>query len=303
MKIRFFSALITAVLLLSPHAYAQINGELRDKLPPKISGRIRERETAEAGEATQTSSEPQFNWYCRHLTNGEIPPCPSEMSFISEYGGVYLGNTDEKVIYLTFDAGYENGNIEKILNTMKEKEVTGAFFVLKNIAKQNGALLRRMSDEGHLICNHTATHKNMAHVTDDSEFKAELDALNEACEALGVKCASFYRPPEGSFSKKNLETTSRLGYTTVFWSFAYADWDNNSQPSPELAKKKLLDGTHNGMILLLHPTSATNADILGELIDTWRAMGYRFGTLDELVTNNKAAQTESDKNAQTEKMR
>lgn len=303
MKIRFFSAMLAASLLSAPHVCAKLGDEIADRLPPKISDRIRERGTVGTEEVSETSAEARYNWYCRHLSNGEIPPCPAEMSFISEHGGIYLGDTDEKVIYLTFDAGYENGNIEKILNTMKEKEVTGAFFVLENIAKQNAELLRRMADEGHLICNHTARHKNMANVTDASEFKAELDALNEACDAVGVKCAPFYRPPEGSFSKRNLEVARELGYTTVFWSFAYADWDNALQPSPEAAKKKLIDGTHNGMILLLHPTSATNAAILGELIDSWKGMGYRFGSLSELVSGDEGAQTELYGDARTEKMR
>lgn len=277
------AAAIAVMAAFSAHAAytgtAETADEFHKRLPPKISHKIKDHmpETAETGAAGSA-----FNWYCRHLKNGVIPPCPPEMSFIKECGGVYRGDPEEKVIYLTFDAGYENGNIAKILDTMKEKEVTGAFFVLENIAKQNADLLRRMSNEGHLICNHTAKHKDMSRVTDPEEFKAELDRLNELCHEAGAECAPFYRPPEGRFSRANLETAKELGYTTVFWSFAYADWDNNAQPSPESAKAKLLDGTHNGMILLLHPTSATNAEILGDLIDAWREAGYRFGSLTEL---------------------
>jgi len=282
-------AFIAASILFSSSAFASNEetttaDDLKSKLPSKVRDKIIEHTTESCTDPLEdVSAEAAFNWYCKHLKNGEIPPCPSEMNFISECAGVYLGDPKEKVIYLTFDAGYENGNIEKILNVMKEKEVTGAFFVLENIVQKNADLIRRMSDEGHLICNHTAKHKDMTSVTDKSKFKAELDTLNEACASIGVECAPFYRPPEGRFSRKNLEIVKDLGYTTVFWSFAYADWDNNSQPSPEKAKQKILDGTHNGMVLLLHPTSATNAAILGDLIDMWKSEGYRFGSIAELA--------------------
>lgn len=250
-----------------------------DKLPPSITDRIIPR----GREAESTAAAGSYNWYCCHTSGGAIPPCPTEMSFITDVGGVYIGNTEEKVIYLTFDAGYENGNIEKTLDTLKDEGVGGAFFVLKNLAKQNPELIRRMSNEGHLICNHTAHHRDMTAFHDIDAIRAELDELNSACaDSANVECAPFYRPPEGKFSRENLEMISSLGYTTVFWSFAYADWDNNAQPSPESAKKKILDGTHNGMILLLHPTSSTNAEILGDLIRTWKADGYRFGSLTEL---------------------
>lgn len=257
---------------------------LVDRIPSRVSDRIIIRESA-TDEAITTSGTGTFNWYCRHMTDGKIPPCPPEMSFISEVGGVYIGNPDEKVIYLTFDAGYENGNVAKILDTLKAEEVPGAFFVLKNLAKQNPELLRRMSNEGHTICNHTSRHRDMTAFHDKEQIRAELDELNSACaEYAGVECAPFYRPPEGKFSRENLEMIRDLGYTTVFWSFAYADWDNTAQPSPETAKKKILDGTHNGMVLLLHPTSSTNAEILGDLIQTWKKDGYRFGTLSELCS-------------------
>ena len=280
---RYILGFLSAAVVFVFSSFAQnetateTTDDLMSRIPPKISDRIIDKRIPSVETAVNTA----YNWYCKHTKNGEIPPCPPEMSFISEHGGVFLGNTDEKVIYLTFDAGYENGNIESILNTMKEKGVTGAFFVLDNIVKNNSDLIRRMSDEGHLICNHTAKHKDMTGITDISSFKAELDLLNTACADIGVECAPFYRPPEGRFSESNLGFAKELGYTTVFWSFAYADWDNNSQPSPEAAKEKILSGTHNGMILLLHPTSSTNAKILGDLIDNWKAEGYRFGTLDE----------------------
>ncbi|MBE6708742.1 MAG: delta-lactam-biosynthetic de-N-acetylase [Ruminococcaceae bacterium] len=284
-KLKKYILSLTAVsLIVSFSAYAKegTTADLTDRLPPKVSDKIIDRRS-HSSETEDAFGPHAYSWYCKHLKNGAIPPCPPEMDFISEVGGVYLGDPDEKVIYLTFDAGYENGNVKKILDVMKEKDVTGAFFVLENLVKQNKDLIMQMSKDGHLICNHTAKHKDMSTVTDKASFKAELDSLNELCRNDGVECAPFYRPPEGRFTKNNLEWAKELGYTTVFWSFAYADWDNGAQPSAEKAKQKLLDGTHNGMILLLHPTSSTNAEILGDLIDKWKADGYRFGSLTELT--------------------
>ncbi len=226
-----------------------------------------------------------YNWYCKHMKNGEIPPLDPQMKFIENYSGYYLdkGTENKKVIYLTFDAGYENGNVKKILDTMKEKDVRGAFFILDNLVKTNPELVRQMASDGHLVCNHTASHKDMTTVTSKEEFTAELDKLkNTLKETAGIDVAPYYRPPEGKFSEQNLMWAKEAGYSTVFWSFAYVDWDNNNQMNEEDAIKKVLEGTHNGEVILLHPNSATNAKIIGRLIDSWREEGYTFGTLDEL---------------------
>ncbi len=230
----------------------------------------------------------EINWYFKKNNEHKQPALDKNLEFINNYSCYYVdknhGDTsDDKVIYLTFDAGYENGNVEKILDILKEKNVEGAFFVLGHLIKNNTDLVNRMVNEGHMVCNHTMSHKNMAKVYDRAAFEEELNALEELfTEKTGKEMPKFYRPPEGSFSEENLKILEELGYKTILWSFAYADWDNNKQLSPSIAKEKLLSGTHNGEILLLHPTSATNAEILGELIDEWREMGYRFGSLDEL---------------------
>jgi len=183
---------------------------------------------------------------------------------------------------LTFDAGYENGNIEKILDSLASHNAKGAFFVLGNLIEKNGDLVKRMVDEGHLVCNHTFSHKNMTN-SSQNEYRKELERLEEAYRKLtGKEISKFYRPPEGKFNLNTLKYAKELGYKTVFWSFAYADWDNNKQPSKESAMKKILSNTHNGGIILLHPTSSTNADIMDDLLTTWENLGYRFGTLDEI---------------------
>ena len=232
-----------------------------------------------------------YNWYCKKTCDNSQPPLDSLLSFIEKdcLEAYYIDKShsdfedEDKVIYLTFDAGYENGNVEKILDILKKEEVPGVFFVLENIVKRNTDLVKRMNDEGHLVCNHTATHPDMTKKTGEAEFMAELHRLEDVCNDAGITLAPYYRPPEGRFSEDNLKIAANNGYKTVFWSFAYADWDNNAQSSPETAIKKVIDGTHNGEVILLHPTSATNAEILDDLIKEWKSMGFRFGTLDELT--------------------
>ncbi len=228
-----------------------------------------------------------FNWYCKNNDEGRPPELPSEFSFMKENGGYYLDEKaadDHKVIYLTFDAGYENGNVEKILDVLKKHNAPGAFFILGNLITRNTDLVKRMVDEGHLVCNHTNRHHDMSKVKDAEAFKKELEALNdEMKEYCGVELAPFYRPPEGRFSEANLSWAKEMGYKTVFWSYAYADWDNNKQMSEEKALNKLLTHTHNGEVLLLHPTSSTNAAILDEYLTRLEAEGYSFGTLYELT--------------------
>ncbi len=228
------------------------------------------------------------SWSVQRQKDHKQPVLPNEFGFIGDCGAYYLDKNvseKDKVIYLTFDAGYENGNIEKILDTMKKHNVKGAFFVLENLIKRNTDLVKRMADDGHIVCNHTARHKDMTKITDIKEFESELKTLEGIYkEYTGLDMAKYYRPPEGKFSKQNLEFAQRLGYKTIFWSFAYADWDNNKQPDRDYAIKKVTENTHNGMVVLLHPTSATNADVLDELIIYWKQEDYRFGTLDELVS-------------------
>ncbi len=235
-----------------------------------------------------SASAEEIGWYFKKNDEHKQPLTDKALSFIEKYPCYYVDKKHgddcaEKVIYLTFDAGYENGNIAKILDVLKEKGVQGTFFVLRHLIENETALVQRMLCEGHMVANHTMSHKNMARVTDRTEFEKELHGLEQIFkEKTGHTMPKIYRPPEGRFSEENLRLLKELGYKTVFWSFAYADWDNEKQMSPEAAKQKILAGTHNGEILLLHPTSATNAAILGDLIDAWREMGYRFATPNDL---------------------
>ena len=232
----------------------------------------------------------EYSWYCTHKKMHVQPKCDPSMSFIEKYNGFYIDKLHgddcaDKVVYLTFDAGYENGNVEKILNVLKEEDVSGAFFVLGNIIEKNPELIKRMFDEGHLVCNHTFSHDPMLRKSKD-EINQELTRLEKCCKELtGNEMSKYYRPPEGKFTEDGMRSLQELGYKTVFWSFAYADWDNDHQPSDESAKTKILENVHNGEVMLLHPTSSTNARILSDVIKSLKADGYRFGTLDELCNN------------------
>lgn len=227
-----------------------------------------------------------YSWSIKRNGNKQ-PHFSAVQREVEKLGGYYLDKNhgdgaSEKVLYLTFDAGYENGNIEKILNVLKKKNVTAAFFVLDNLILKNTELVKRMKDDGNLVCNHTKNHKDLSKSSFD-EIKKDLTALEKIYEEkTGYTLDKYFRFPEGRYSFSALESVKNLGYKTVFWSFAYDDWDNRRQPSEEKAIKKILSNTHNGAVILLHPTSATNAAILERVIDAWQKEGYRLGTLDEL---------------------
>lgn len=229
-----------------------------------------------------------YNWYCKRNKDHKQPCLDSEISFIEQYNGYHVDkkhsdDADEKKVYLTFDAGYENGNVAKILDVLKQENVPGAFFVLGNLITSNTNLIKRMIAEGHTICNHTYSHKNMTKFTKE-QFAQELKKLEDVyTEYTGEIMPKYYRPPEGKFSLDNMKYADELGYKTIFWSFAYADWDNDKQMSPEAAKEKILSNIHNGAVILLHPTSSTNAAILGDVIRELKDQGYDFGTLDQLT--------------------
>ena len=226
-------------------------------------------------------------WYAKRNREHRQPKCEPSLEYIERYGGVYVdgrygdGNA-EKVIYLTFDAGYENGNVEKILDVMSEENVKGSFFILGHLIDSVPELVKRMAEEGHCVCNHTLTHKNLTKLTEEKIAEEITSLANKYKDTTGREMSKFFRPPEGTFNETVLKKARELGYRTVFWSFAYADWDNSSQMAEDVALKKITDNLHNGEIMLLHPTSETNVKIMKQLITLLKEQGYRFATLDEL---------------------
>ena len=235
--------------------------------------------------ATQffTGAIPTGAWGLSFPQPGLTPTAPASPDTLRQYDAVFLGNTEEKVLYLTFDAGYENGHTAAILDTLKTHNVKAAFFLVGNYLEKNADLVRRMVDEGHIVGNHTKSHPDMSAISDAAAFRTELEGVESLFQEItGKELPKYYRPPQGIYSEQNLRMAKDLGYKTVFWSLAYADWDNHNQPAEDAAIKRLLDRTHNGAVILLHSTSKTNASILDRLLTKWEEMGYRFETVDKL---------------------
>lgn len=223
------------------------------------------------------------SWGLSFRQEGAPPIGNAGADQLRQYNAAYLGDTTEKVLYLTFDAGYENGCTEKILDTLKNHNVRAAFFLVGNYIERNADLVRRMTEEGHTVGNHTMHHYDMSKLSDKAAFTKELTDLETLYrETTGKELPKYYRPPQGIYSEENLKMAQELGYKTVFWSLAYVDWKNDAQPSREEAMQKLIPRTHPGAVVLLHSTSQTNAAILDELLTKWEEMGYRFGTVEEL---------------------
>ena len=223
------------------------------------------------------------SWGLSFQQEGKSPVGAAGVDQLKKYDAVYLGDTSQKVLYLTFDAGYENGCTEKILDTLKKHDVKATFFLVGNYIEKNADLVQRMVDEGHIVANHTMHHPDMSKIQDKENFAKELQELEELFYAVtGKEMPKFYRPPQGTYSEDNLKMAKELGYKTVFWSLAYVDWNNDSQPTREQAFSKLIPRTHDGAVVLLHSTSRTNAEILDELLTRWKDMGYRFETVDKL---------------------
>lgn len=231
-----------------------------------------------AGDALETGS-----WGLSFRQEGQPPVGPASVEELKKYDAAYLGDPSKKVIYLTFDAGYENGCTAKILDTLKAHNAPGAFFLVGNYLERNPDLVRRMVAEGHTVGNHTMHHYDMSKISDKETFTKELKDLEALYkEVTGEELQKYYRPPQGIYSQSNLEMAKELGYKTVFWSLAYVDWNNDAQPTAEQAFAKLLPRVHNGAVILLHSTSQTNAQILDELLTKFEAMGYTFGRIEDL---------------------
>ncbi len=200
------------------------------------------------------------------------------------YDAYYVGSDDEKVIYLTFDCGYENGNTEPILDALKKHDVQATFFVVGHFLETAPEMVKRMVEEGHTVGNHTYHHPDMPTISDQEAFRKELDDVAALfAEITGTELSSYYRPPQGKCNVENLRMAQEMGYHTIFWSLAYVDWDQDNQPGHEEAFSRLTGRVHPGAVVLLHNTSRTNGEILDELLTKWEEMGYTFRPLSELV--------------------
>ncbi len=231
------------------------------------------------GKAAFTAAE-ITNWGLSFQEAGKAPVGNAGAEYLKQYNAMYCAPVSEKKLYITFDAGFENGNTEKILDALKKHNVKGTFFLVGNYFETQPELVKRMVEEGHTVGNHTYSHPDMSAISDEASFQNELKR-NEALyrEITGQEMPKLYRPPQGKFCESNLKMAQKLGYTTVFWSLAYVDWYENDQPTKEEAFEKLLPRVHPGAVILLHSTSKTNGEILDELLTRWEEEGYTFGDL------------------------
>lgn len=234
--------------------------------------------------ATSAVASAPENWGLGFGAEGSQPSGNVSASELAGYNAYYVGNSQDKVIYLTFDAGYENGNTEPILDALKKHNAPATFFVVGHYLESAPELIKRMVEEGHTVGNHTYHHPDMSSISDKETFAKEMnDVAALYQEITGQEMTAYYRPPQGKYSKENLKMAQEMGYTTFFWSLAYVDWYQDKQPTHEEAFDKLLSRIHPGAIVLLHSTSQTNGEILDELLTKWEEMGYTFKPLSDLV--------------------
>ena len=263
----FICGMLAIVLMIGSVFFSDINS---NKTTIQTSGNIE-------------LSNNKIEWGIKRGNNNEQPDLGSKnRQLIEKYNGMAMGNKDSKNVYVTFDLGYEAGYTESILNTLKANNVPAAFFITAHYVNTASDLVQRMIDDGHIIGNHTVNHKSMPGLS-ELELEKELMNLHTAIYEKFRYEMKYMRPPKGEYSERSLNTTVKLGYVPVMWSFAYADWDENAQPSQESGIEKIIDNVHNGEIMLLHATSKTNMEILDTVIKQIRSMGYEFKSLDEFV--------------------
>lgn len=227
------------------------------------------------------------NWGLKFNAEGTAPMGNAGKEYLKKYNAYYVGNPEDKCIYLTFDAGFENGNTANILDTLQSHDVKAAFFLVGHYLEKEPDLVKRMVEEGHIVANHTYHHPDMSLISDKEAFRKELLSLEDLYkEITGHEMPKYYRPPQGKFNEENLKMANELGYKTIFWSLAYVDWYKDKQPSKEEAFSKLIPRIHPGAVVLLHSTSDTNELILDELLTRWKDLGYTFKTLDHLTRSN-----------------
>lgn len=235
-------------------------------------------------DSIMASPDHPYHFGFKKSKNGQLPSINEEgfKNIVDRHGAVFLGDTTKKELYLTFDNGYENGFTPKILDTLLAKKVPAIFFVTGHFVKEQPELLKRMAKEGHLIGNHSWSHPDMTTVP-NQKIRDELTKVSDAVQQVtGQATMRYLRPPRGIFSDRTLAVTKELGYTNVFWSVAYKDWDTKVQRGAKYAYDNVMAQLHPGAVILLHSVSKDNAEALGTIIDEARKQGYEFKSLDQL---------------------
>ncbi|NLB17772.1 MAG: delta-lactam-biosynthetic de-N-acetylase [Syntrophomonadaceae bacterium] len=224
-------------------------------------------------------SNKKLGWYFIANNDHRTPGIPDSARFISKYGGMYVGDSSGNKIYLTFDCGYENGYTPPILDALKSNGVKAAFFVTKSYIDRNPDLVRRMVAEGHQVCNHTSTHPSLPDVS-DARIETELTTTADAFrDVTGQEMSRHMRPPSGEYSERSVRLTQQYGYTTVFWSIAYRDWEVDKQQGADFAYNYVMKSIHPGAVILLHAVSSSNAEAMDRILKELQSKGYQFSLL------------------------
>ncbi|WP_301109681.1 delta-lactam-biosynthetic de-N-acetylase [Sporosarcina sp.] len=226
----------------------------------------------------------EFHWGFKKSTDGVPPSAGSELDkLLDDHGAIYKGQGEEKIVYLTFDNGYENGYTESILDTLKKEKTPATFFITGHYVKSASDLVKRMVKDGHGIGNHSYDHPNMANLS-EQQMKEEWKKLDEALYAVtGIKRTVYARPPEGVFNAKLLQVGNDLGYRHIFWSVAFIDWHRDQPKGKDYAYNELMKQLHPGALILMHTVSPDNSQALPDFIRDAKKQGYKFHTLDQLV--------------------
>ena len=260
--------LFLAAMFVLGRAAAQTFAEISEATGQAVAGAVLESE----------------NWGLGFGKEGQKPTGNATAAELAEYNAYFMAEGDEKVIYLTFDCGYENGNTEPILDALKAHNAPATFFVVGHYLESAPDIVKRMVEEGHTVGNHTYHHPDMSQISDQVSFRKEMESVETKFkEVTGQELTLYYRPPQGKYSTTNLQMAEDMGYATFFWSLAYVDWNQDDQPSHDEALKKLTSRIHPGAIVLLHSTSKTNGEIMDELLTKWEEMGYTFRPLSDLL--------------------
>ncbi len=255
-KVNIFTTLILSLIIICTFSFIPINALASDDL--------------------------ELNWYFVNREKGKTPEPPKEsVGFFSDFGAYYVGDTNSKILYLTFDEGYENGNTPKILDILKDEQVPAAFFVVKPYIKEQPDIVKRMVDEGHLIGNHTISHLSLPTLTSE-KLEQDIIALDKIVYEKWKVNMKYMRPPMGEYSERVLKELKDLGHRAVFWSFAYDDYDVNNQKGTDYAYKMIMNNLHNGEVMLLHAVSKDNTEVLDKILKDIKAQGYEFRSLNEI---------------------
>lgn len=236
----------------------------------------------DSADAAALSNEKK-GWWIKRKENNEQSEAQNEID-LAKYDAFYVDtkNKDKKVMYLTFDCGYDNGYTEPMLDILKKHKAYAIFFVTQTYIRDNVEIVKRMKKEGHLVGNHTVKHKSMPDLS-ERDIKEELITCADYCkEATGYEMDPYVRPPMGEYSERTLQICKNLGYKTVFWSMAYLDYEVDNQPGSDFVIDHFEKYYHNGAIPLLHNVSTSNAEALDTVLTNLEKKGFTFENVDKI---------------------